>query len=527
MFKVLVSDKLSEQGLDVFKAEPDFQTDVKLKMSPDELKACIGDYDALVIRSDTQVTADVLAKAGKLKVVGRAGVGLDNVDIPAATRAGVIVMNTPDGNTISAAEHTVAMMLSMARKIPQAHASLKEKKWERGKFMGVEMLGKTLGIIGLGRIGAEVAKRARAFDMRLLAFDPFCSPERARKMETELCDIPTILKQADFITVHVPKTKDTTNLIGAKELALCKKTVRFINVARGGIYDEKALAEAIKAGQVAGAALDVFQEEPPVGSPLLDLAEVVVTPHLGASTEEAQVNVAIVVAKQIVSALKGRTIHNAANIPAVDQDQWKALQPYYQLCEKIGGFLSQYVTDRLEKIRISYVGEVASQKTQPLTLVLLRGLLLPVFGDKVNYVNAPVMAKERNIEVTESTTAQAGDFTNLVTVTVEGPGGKHVISGSLMGKADPRLVEIDGHRLDFQPAGNFILFVNRDVPGIVGKVGTILGEAMINIASLQLGRSGPGGEALSVFAVDNPVSEEVLKKLSAIEGLKNVRAIKL
>ncbi len=527
MFKVLVSDKLSDKGIEVFKKEQDFEVDVKLKLPPEELKAVIGDYDALVIRSDTQVTPEVIAAAKKLKVIGRAGVGIDNVNVPAATKAGVIVMNTPDGNTIAAAEHTMALMMALARNIPQAHMSLKEGKWERGKFMGVEMLGKTLGVLGLGRIGGEVTRRAQAFGMRVLAYDPFCTPERARQMGVELLDIPSILRQADFVTVHVPKTKDTTNLIGEKEIALCKKGARFINVARGGIYDEKALAEGIQSGQVGGAALDVFAEEPPFGNPLLGLPQVIVTPHLGASTEEAQVNVAVVVAGQIVEALRGRTIHNAVNIPSVDAELWKQLKPYYQLCEKLGAFISQLAPGKLSKVRVSYRGEITAQKTQPLSLVVLKGLLQPAFGDSVNLVNAPVLAKERGIEVEETSSAATPDFTSLISLEVESEKGRHSLAGTVAGRTDPRVVEIDGYRVDIQPSGNLILFFNRDVPGIVGRVGTILGEAKVNISGLTNGRKAVGGDAVSVFNVDDEVKDSVLAKIAEIEGLKDVRLVRL
>ena len=526
-FKVLISDKLSDDGVAVFKADPEVQVDIKLKMTPEQLQEAIGDYDALVIRSDSRVTPEVLARAKRLKVVGRAGVGLDNVDIPAATKAGVIVMNTPDGNTISAAEHTMALMLSMARSVPQAHASLKDKKWERGKFMGVEMYGKTLGVIGLGRIGGEVAKRARAFGMRILAFDPYCSAEKAGEIGAELTSIPEILKQADFITVHVPKTKETSNLLGAKELASCKKGVRLINVARGGIYDEKALAEAIVSGHVAGAAMDVFTEEPPTGNPLLDLPQVIVTPHLGASTEEAQNNVAVVVAKQILDALHGRTVANAVNLPSIDLETWRKIKPQVDLAEKLGAFASQLAPGRLEKVGIEYVGGPQGFKTNPLTLVVLKGLLMPSLGDMVNLVNAPFLAKERGITVSESQVSESSDYTNLIRLTVEGEAGKHSLIGTVMGKRDTRIVEIDGYRMDINPSGNLILFFNRDTPGIVGKVASILGEAKINISGLTNGRKAKGGDAVSVFQVDEDVPAEVLKKVAAVEGVKDERVVRL
>jgi len=525
MFKVFITDKLSDKGVAVFKAEPDFQADVYPTPTPEELKKLIVGYDALVIRSATNVTADLLEAAKDLKIVGRAGVGLDNVDIPAATRRGVIVMNTPDGNTISAAEHTVALVLAMARNIPQAHASLKEKKWERNKFTGIELYGKTLGVIGLGRIGFEVARRLRAFNMKVLAYDPFCTPERARTIDAELTTVEAILKQADIITVHVPKTKETANMIAAAQIKTCKKGVRFVNVARGGIINEADLAQAIKDGQVAGAAIDVFTEEPPTGNPLLESDKVVLTPHLGASTEEAQVNVADVVARQIVDALRGRTIANAVNIPSISAEQWKEIQPFYQLAGRLGAFASQYAGGGLTSVEIHYRGAVARQKPQALTPVLLKELLAKHFPESVNLVNAPVLAKERGIAIKEVMSAE-GTFSTSIAVRIETPQGELNIEAALAGD-EPRIVSIDGFRVDIRTSGTLLLFFNKDVPGMVGKVGTVLGDAGVNIASLTNGRGEKGGEALSVFSLDQGVSDEVLKKIEAIAGLRGVRLVHL
>jgi D-3-phosphoglycerate dehydrogenase len=525
MFKVFITDKLSEKGVAVFKSEPDFQADVYPTLPPEELKKTLADYDAIVIRSATNMTADILESAKKLKVIGRAGVGLDNVDIPAATRLGIIVMNTPDGNTIAAAEHTVALILAMARNIPQAHMSLKEKKWERNKFTGVELYGKTVGVIGLGRIGFEVAKRLRAFNMSVLAFDPFCTPERAATIDAELTTVNEILKRADFITVHVPKTKETANMIAAEQFKLCKKGVRFVNVARGGIINEADLAAAVKSGQVAGAAMDVFSEEPPTGNPLLDSDNIVVTPHLGASTEEAQVNVADVVARQIVDALKGRTIANAVNIPSISVELWKEIQPYYGLAGRLGAFAAQYLGGQIKAVELHYRGDMVKQKTQALTPVLLKELLAPSFPDTVNLVNAPVLAKERGIAIKEVTGGE-GFFATSIVLEAETTEGKHSIEAALSG-SEARIVGIDGFRVDIRTEGTLLLFFNKDVPGMVGKVGTILGEAGVNIASLTNGRSAKGGEALSVFNLDGAVSEAVTKKVSAIDGIRGLRAVVL
>lgn len=527
MFKILICDKLAEQGIDIFRSDADCTVDIKLGLSPTELKKIVGEYDALVVRSETQITADIIAEAKNVKVIGRAGVGLDNVDIPAATRAGIIVMNTPDGNTISAAEHTMALILSMARNIPQARESLRAKKWERSKFTGIELLGKTLGIIGLGRIGSEVAKRAASFGMHLISYDPYASPERARELNVELCDLNTLLGRSDIITVHVPITADTSKLIGDEEIALCKDGVRLVNVARGGIYDETALTNALRNGKVAAAALDVFSTEPPLDNPLLEFPNVIATPHLGASTEEAQINVAIVVAKQIVDALHGRTIFNAVNVPAIDAEQWKYLHPFYNLCKKLATFLSQVSHERIKAIHITYSGDVAHQKTQALTLVVLQNLLSPYYQENVNYVNAPVLAKERGIEVTESTTEHFGNYTNTIFIQVDLEGSSHSIRGTVLTDGSVRIVEIDSYRVDISAEGMLLMFFNPDIPGILGKVSTILGNAKVNIAGLANGRVETGSLAVTVINLDSDVPPDALQEISGIEGLSTVRLIKL
>ena len=463
----------------------------------------------------------------KLKVIGRAGVGLDNIDIPAATRAGIIVMNTPDGNTISAAEHTMALILAMARNIPQANASLLAKKWERSKFTGIELLGKTLGIIGLGRIGAEVAARSKAFGMKLIAYDPYARPERAHELGIELIEFKELLKRSDIITVHVPITKDTSKLIGTDELKHCKKGVRLVNVARGGIYDEAAVADALKTGIVAAAAFDVFSKEPPTDNPLFDLPNFIATPHLGASTEEAQINVAIVVAKQIVEALHSRTIFNAVNVPAVDAEQWEHLRPYYELCGKLAAFLSQGSQGKIDSIHITYSGDVTKQKTHALTLAIVKNFLAQFIQEHVNEVNAPVLAKERGIQVTESTTDHFGSYTNSIHVEIIIGTNSHSVRGTLLSDGSARIVEIDKYRVDISAEGTLLLFFNPDVPGILGKVSTILGNAGVNIAGLANGRIHAGADAVTIINVDNEVPSAVIGQISAIEGLKEVRLVKL
>lgn len=527
MHRVLISDKFSTAGLQVFKGEADIVADVRTGLTINELTGMIANYDALVVRSETKVTAEVIAAAKKLKIIGRAGVGLDNIDLAAATRAGIIVMNTPDGNTTSAAEHTMAMMLSLARNIPQADASLRSGKWERAKFMGTELYGKTLGIIGLGRIGGEVARRARGFGMRIVAFDPFASEARANELGAQLGNLEALLKASDFITVHAPKTKDTSHLIGDQELALMKKGARLINVARGGIYDEAALVKALAAGQIAGVALDVFESEPPGDHPLFNFPNVVVTPHLGASTEEAQENVAVALAQQVVDALKGRTIANAVNIPAIDAAEWQRIRPYYRLAEKLGSFMAQFAEGKYHHVRIEYAGDVADLKTQAITLVLLAELMKPITGDDVNYVNAPVFAKEHEIEVTESTRTDITDYQTLVRIVASDEVERHTLAATLSSNGEPRITEIDSYRVDVKPEGNLILFFNRDMPGIIAKVAALVAGANINIAAITNGRIAPGEDAVTIISVDSEVSEATIEQFEAMSELRGVRAIKL
>ncbi len=527
-YTILISEKFSEQGRAIFESDPDLEVTVATGLSPDELSMRIGEFDALIVRSETKVTAEIIAKAKRLKLIGRAGVGIDNVDVGAASRAGIIVMNTPDGNTISAAEHTMAMLLALARNIPQAHSSMKAGKWERSKFMGVELLGKQLGVIGLGRIGGEVAKRARAFGMKIVAFDPFASEARGAELGAQLSDLDGLLSTSDFITVHAPKTKDTAALISTRELALTKKGVRLINVARGGLYDEAALADAIQSGHVAGVALDVFESEPP--SPdnvLIGLPQVIVTPHLGASTEEAQENVAIALAHQVIDALKGRVISNAVNIPAIDPSEWKRLQPYFVLAEKLGAFIAQYHSTGFDMLHIIYSGECSERKTQALTLAALASALKPALGEGVNYVNASIFAKERGIVVSEEVTTTTSEYASLIRLETRSSAVTHTIAGTLTAGSEPRIVEIDGYRVDTEPSGNFLLFFNTDTPGILGRVATILGDANINIAGLTNGRRTNSSDAVTIIRTDEEVTPEIINKISSIDALRDVRVIRV
>jgi D-3-phosphoglycerate dehydrogenase / 2-oxoglutarate reductase len=526
-FKVLIADQLSEDGIKLLKAEPAFEVDVQTGLSPADLAKIVGPYDALLVRSATKVTAEVIAKADRLKVIGRAGVGLDNVDADAATKRGIIVMNVPAGNTISTAEHTMSMLMSLARRIPQAYASLKGGKWERSKFVGTEVFGKTLGIVGLGKIGTEVAKRAQSFGMRIIAYDPFLSAERAQQLEIQLTDLKTVYQEADFITVHTPLTAETKGLIGAKEIAMMKKGVRLINCARGGIIDEAALHEAVTSGQVAGAALDVFEQEPPpMDHPLLKLEQVVSVPHLGASTQEAQFNVAIEVVKQVADALLGRGIRNAVNMPSVDGKTLQVLQPYITLGERMGSLASQLSGGQIAEIRVTYVGEVAGHDTSPVTLAILKGVLAPMVGESVNYVNASHIAAERGLKVVESKANRMDEFANLMAVEVRTNGQSLAIHGTLSARREPRIVKIDRYFVETAPDGYMLIIRNEDKPGLIGQLGTLLGEAKINIAGMSNGRDKPGGTAVTVLNIDNDVPPKVLELVKKLKHVVDAKLIK-
>jgi len=526
--RILVTDPLAEEGIRLMQAENQVKVDVKPKMPAEELLKVIGDYDGLVVRSGTQVTQEVLAKAKKLKVIGRAGAGLDNVDVEAASQQGIVVMNAAGGNTISTAEHTMAMILALARNVPQAGASLKAGKWERTTFMGTELYGKHLGILGMGKVGSEVAKRALAFGMRLLVYDPYLSPEKTRELDAEPVGSPEELyKRADFITVHVPLTNETRGMIGTKEIALMKKGVRLVNCARGGIIDEKALVAAVKSKQVAGAAVDVFEQEPPADRELVDLPNVIVTPHLGASTEEAQFNVAREIAVSVRDFLLGRGVRNAVNVPSVDPEVYKLLEPYLKLVEKIGLMQGQLVEGHLKQVQIRYVGELVRLDVALLTVSFLKGLLTPALQESVNYVNAARIAKERGIQVVETKATEAEDFANLIATTAETDKGKTEVHGTLFTRSDPRIVHVNGFYVDAVPEGAMVIIRNQDKPGMVGRIGTVLGSKGINIGWMTLGRPRPGGDALVVLNVDQMVPTEVLNDLRQVPSVLYVKQIKL
>lgn len=530
MPKVLVSDPLSEEGLKVLK-DAGFKVDVKTGLSEDELARCIGEYDALLIRSGTKVTSKVIENAKNLKVIGRAGVGIDNVDVDSASKKGIIVMNTPGGNTISAAEHTMALMMALVRKIGPAYISMRNKKWDRKRFQGIELFGKTLGIIGLGRIGTEVARRALAFGMKVIGYDPFVSTEMLEKLDIESVDLDKLFSTSDIITVHTPLTKETRNLIGESAFEKMKNGVFIINCARGGIVDENALYEAIKSGKVAGAALDVFENEPPTDSPLLELDSVLTTPHLGASTKEAQENVAVDIAYQVIDVLKGGPVRNAVNAPSIDVELLKVLQPYINLGEKLGLLLAQLLPGQLEELRVRYSGEVSEHNVTPITIGVLKGFLGHVIEEPVNFINAPIIAKDRGIKVVESKSSIVEDFADLIYVIARTNGkekGEFSVAGTLFGKKkDPRIVRINDYHVDAIPSGVILVLMNEDKPGIIGSVGTILGRNNINISDMTLGRKVVGGRAVTMLNVDSRVSEEVLKEIRQAPHVIDIKMVEL
>ncbi len=527
MIKILVSDALSEEGLRVFKESKELTVDVKTDLKPDALKEVIKDYDALVVRSATKVTKDVIQAAKKLKVVGRAGVGLDNVDLEAATQKGIIVMNTPAGNTISTAEHTFSMILALSRNIPQANSSTKKGEWKRSKFMGVEVYGKTLGIVGFGRIGSEVAKRALSFGMKILAYDPFLSVEVAESIGVEIAELKKVLQEADYITVHTPLTDETRHMISDKEFALMKKGVRIINCARGGIIDEVALVKAIKEQRVAGAAMDVFENEPlSADNEFLKLDNVVITPHLGASTEEAQVNVAIEVAEIVRDALLGRGIRNAANYPCLEAEVCKILSPYINLGEKLGMFAAQLVEGRFQELVINYSGEITKYNLSPVTMALAKGVLEPILKETVNFVNAVSLLKERGIKLRESKSAQEGEFVNLIQLEIKTDKEIKKVFGTLSSNKQPRIVKIDDYYLELYPIGEMVFIRNWDKPGLIGSLGTLMGKNGINIAAMTFGRDQQGGKAISVLNVDSQVSQEIQDRIRGLENILTVKVIR-
>ncbi|MGH7848565.1 MAG: phosphoglycerate dehydrogenase [Candidatus Binatia bacterium] len=525
--KILVSDSLASQGLDVLK-KAGFEVTVKTGLNAPELKQTLGDYDGLVIRSGTKVTAAVLEAADSLKVIGRAGVGVENVDVEAASKKGIVVMNTPGGNNVTTAEHTITLMLSLARHIPQSVASLKSGQWKRDKFMGVELCNKTLGIIGIGNVGRIVAERAQGLRMKVIAYDPFVLPEAAAQLGTELVGLEEIFTRSDLITVHVPLTEETRGLINRAAFAQMKDGVRIINCARGGIVDENDLLEALRSGKVAGAALDVFVEEPPSPNhPLLQSDHVIATPHLGASTDEAQLNVAIAVCEQIVDFLQRGIVRYAVNVPSVSPELLNLLRPYLSLGEKLGSLQVQMFGRLPKEVHVEYGGEVTNYTVAPLTLAVLKGILTPVMESSVNYVNAPLIARERGINIIESKSSRPMDFASSIKVIAKTQERTIEVEGAVFGSNNPRIVKIDNFYLEAVPDGYILILHNRDVPGVVGAVGTLLGKNKINIAAMELGREKIGGMAISLFHIDDAIPKETLDELRNLSNIVSATLVKL
>lgn len=525
--KVLVSDKLSEKGIEILKASG-MEVLVKTGMPPEELVREIEDCDGLIIRSGTKVTEKIIHAAKRLKVVGRAGSGLDNVDLPTATKKGIVVMNTPGGNNVTTAEHTITLLLAMARRVPQATASIRSGKWEKNKFSGIELYNKTIGVIGIGQIGSYVAKLAQGLMMRVIGYDPFLSQENAKNLGIELVSLEEIYRRSDIITLHVPMTKDTKYLICAETFAQMKDGVRIINCARGGIVHEKDLYEALVSKKVAAAALDVFEKEPiDPQNPLLTLDNVIFTPHIGASTTEAQENVALAVAEQVVDYLVKGIIRNAVNIPSVSSDLLPILQPFLNLSEKLGSFLAQILEGGLESVTLEYKGEVGNLSLAPMTVAVLKGLLNPILEEPVNEVNAPIIAKERGIEVKEVKSTDSGNFSSLVVITIRSGGRSTSVAGTLYKKKEPRIVSINGFSLEVIPEGYMLMLTNDDKPGVIGRIGTLLGDNQVNVASMQLGRECPGGKAISMVGIDSLPSEALLESIKKLPHIISVTSIKL
>mgnify|MGYP000480603465 CR=1 FL=1 len=524
MPKVLISDKMSPKAAEIFRARG-IEVHEKPGLSKDELAAIIGDYDGLAIRSSTKATAQLLDHATKLKVIGRAGIGVDNVDVAAATRRGIVVMNTPFGNSITTAEHAIALMFALARQLPEADASTQAGKWEKNRFMGVEVTSKILGLIGCGNIGSIAADRALGLRMKVIAFDPFLTPERAQDLGVEKVTLDELLARADFITLHTPLTDSTRNILSAEALARTRKGVRIINCARGGLIDEAALKALLDSGHVAGAALDVFAEEPAHAHPLFGTPNFIATPHLGASTDEAQVNVAMQVAEQMSDFLLTGGVTNALNMPSLSPEDAPKLRPYMALAEHLGALVGQLVPEDLRGVTVEVEGAAAALNVKPVTGAVLAGLMR-TFSDTVNMVNAPTMARDRDIEVAEVRHDRDTDYQTLVRVRVRTPDGERSVAGTLFGAAQPRLVEIDGIKVEADFAARMLFIVNEDKPGFIGRLGTALGEAGVNIGTFHLGRRGERAEAILLLSVDQPIPDPLLWELCRMPGVRTAKALR-
>ncbi len=523
MLKVLIADKLSPAATDVFR-ERGVDVDVETDLSQDDLVSRIAAYDGLAVRSATKVTAAVLDAAARLKVVGRAGVGVDNIDVAAATARGVVVMNTPFGNSITTAEHAIALILALARQIPAADRSTRAGKWEKSKFMGVEVVAKVLGLVGCGNVGSIVANRAQGLKMRVIVYDPFVSPERAAELGVERVELDALLARADFVSLHAPLNKATRNMIDGKAIARMKPGVRIVNCARGGLVVEDDLKAALESGHVAGAALDVFAEEPALEHPLFAVDEVIVTPHLGASTAEAQENVARQVAEQMCDFLTVGAVTNAVNMPSVTAEEAPKLRPYMKLARQLGSFAGQLTRTSLKAVAVEYEGQVAALNTRALTAIALEGLLAPSM-DTVNMVNAPLLAEQRNIAVSETKHARRGDYQTLIRLTVTTEKRSRCVAGTLLADDKPRLVQIKGINIEAELGPHMLYITNEDKPGIIGHLGMTLAEAGINIATFHLGRAGRGGDAIALIEVDDEIPQDVLEKVRAIDGVSQATTL--
>lgn len=523
--KIFVSNDVSEKGVALLRQH--FDVDVQPNMQPEELKKIIGQYDGLVTRSLTKVTKEVIDAADNLKVIGRAGVGVDNIDVAAATARGIVVLNTPEGNTIAATEHTIAMIMAMTRHIPQAHQSLQEGKWDRKSFDGIQVQGKTLGIIGVGRIGSRVAKRMQAMEMTTIGYDPYITEERARQIGVELVDFDTLLAKSDYITIHTPLTKETENMINAEAIAKMKDRVRFANIARGGCMDMYAVAEAVKSGKIAAAAIDVYPFEPLTkeNNPFHGLFNVVQTPHLGASTVEAQIGVAVDVAYGVIDALEGRPVMTAVNMAPIPKSVADIIQPYFGLAERMGTVGIYLAEGPIKAVEVEYTGELANTEIQALTTAFLKGLLNPILQESVNFVNAPNIAKKRNIDIKESKSHKAGYFTTAITAKIVTSKGEHTLVGTLFDGKEPKIVQIDKFRVDFTPEGYMLFVPHTDKPNMIGQIATILGSAGININGMQVGSTPVKGTNIMAIAVGDDIPNDIMLQLRGIEGILDAKLI--
>ncbi len=524
---VLVADAISEKGIDVLRNAPGVEVTVRTGMSPTELAEAIADADGLVVRSATKVTPEVLEHAGRLKVIGRAGPGVDNIDHPAATRAGVVVMNTPGGNSVAAAEHTISLLTALARNVAQANADLRQGRWERKKYMGVEIAGKTIGIVGLGRIGREVARRAAGLRMQLLGHDPFVNEESVKGLGVAVCPLDELLARADFVTLHLPLSDNTRNTIDAAALARMKPGARLINCARGGLVDEAALLEALQSGRLAGAGLDVFATEPPSDRALVEHPAVVATPHLGASTIEAQQRVGTEIAEKIVEFFRSGVMLDAVNFPALGREEYGALQPLMNLAERLGSFLAQVSGTGMSRLDVQTFGEFGEHSIRPLAMAAAKGILSHVVEGAVSYVNALDLAQSRGLTVSEGRSSETTPYSGLLRLGLTTADGKSTVAGTLFSERHPRLVEVDGVPIESFLEGRMLFARNRDVPGVYGRIGTILGEAGVNIAGLQLGRISRSETAVSVISIDDPVPQDALKRILEIPEILTAKTVRI